>query len=240
MLDCYIWNDATFCHLYKIANFLSPAVWYRKQNPNLASVSLVREKKKREEEEAIAMLAPTLRSARRFSSSSSGKSLRHCYFPLASSLAAAINIRANAFPYSSHSASHSSLKSSTFDHCCNNGESHLNEENPCNGNDPVPCSSHEPLLRTRTTSRRRGLRALQPHLNRIKPKRITTDTFSAIELALDSVVKVFTVSCSPNYLLPWQNKSQRETMGSGLWFNVLNLLLVRIELCFMALMPFEI
>ncbi|KAE8709969.1 Protease Do-like 10 [Hibiscus syriacus] len=42
-----------------------------------------------------------------------------------------------------------------------------------------------------------------------------TDAFSAIELALDSVVKIFTVSSSPNYLLPWQNKSQRETMGSG-------------------------
>ncbi|KAK7271625.1 hypothetical protein RJT34_27678 [Clitoria ternatea] len=38
---------------------------------------------------------------------------------------------------------------------------------------------------------------------------------TAVELALNSVVKIFTVSCSPNYLLPWQNKSQRETMGSG-------------------------
>ncbi|XVE99150.1 hypothetical protein REPUB_Repub03eG0172600 [Reevesia pubescens] len=42
-----------------------------------------------------------------------------------------------------------------------------------------------------------------------------TDAYLAIELALDSVVKVFTVSSSPNYFLPWQNKSQRETMGSG-------------------------
>lgn len=41
------------------------------------------------------------------------------------------------------------------------------------------------------------------------------DAYSAIELALDSVVKIFTVSSSPNYFLPWQNKSQRETMGSG-------------------------
>lgn len=39
--------------------------------------------------------------------------------------------------------------------------------------------------------------------------------YSAIELALDSVVKIFTVSSSPNYFLPWQNKSQRESMGSG-------------------------
>ncbi|OUZ99296.1 Peptidase S1 [Macleaya cordata] len=42
-----------------------------------------------------------------------------------------------------------------------------------------------------------------------------TDAYAAIELALDSVVKIFTVSSSPNYFLPWQNKSQRETMGSG-------------------------
>ncbi|KAL9233541.1 hypothetical protein vseg_008524 [Gypsophila vaccaria] len=42
-----------------------------------------------------------------------------------------------------------------------------------------------------------------------------TDAYAAIELALDSVVKIFTVASSPNYLLPWQNKSQRETMGSG-------------------------
>uniref|UniRef100_A0A5B7BGG7 Protease Do-like 10 n=1 Tax=Davidia involucrata TaxID=16924 RepID=A0A5B7BGG7_DAVIN len=43
----------------------------------------------------------------------------------------------------------------------------------------------------------------------------TVDAYSTIELALDSVVKIFTVSSSPNYSLPWQNKSQRETMGSG-------------------------
>ncbi|XP_042500878.1 protease Do-like 10, mitochondrial isoform X2 [Macadamia integrifolia] len=42
-----------------------------------------------------------------------------------------------------------------------------------------------------------------------------TDAYAAIELALDSVVKVFTVTSSPNYFLPWQNKSQRESMGSG-------------------------
>eukprot|EP00257_Ricinus_communis_P024959 XP_025012373.1 protease Do-like 10, mitochondrial [Ricinus communis] len=39
--------------------------------------------------------------------------------------------------------------------------------------------------------------------------------YLAIELALDSVVKIFTVSSSPNYFLPWQNKPQRESMGSG-------------------------
>ncbi|KAG0496602.1 hypothetical protein HPP92_001136 [Vanilla planifolia] len=42
-----------------------------------------------------------------------------------------------------------------------------------------------------------------------------TNAYAAIEIALDSVVKVFTVSSSPNYFLPWQNKAQRENMGSG-------------------------
>lgn len=42
------------------------------------------------------------------------------------------------------------------------------------------------------------------------------EAYAAIDLALDSVVKIFTVASSPNYFLPWQNKSQRETMGSGL------------------------
>nr|GMC76307.1 protease Do-like 10, mitochondrial [Ipomoea batatas] len=42
-----------------------------------------------------------------------------------------------------------------------------------------------------------------------------SDAYYAIELALDSVVKIFTVSSSPSYFLPWQNKSQRESTGSG-------------------------
>ncbi|KAL5580069.1 hypothetical protein UlMin_012511 [Ulmus minor] len=42
-----------------------------------------------------------------------------------------------------------------------------------------------------------------------------TDAYSAIEIALDSVVKIFTVSCSPNFILPWQNKPQKESIGSG-------------------------
>ncbi|KAF3775689.1 Protease Do-like 10, partial [Nymphaea thermarum] len=41
------------------------------------------------------------------------------------------------------------------------------------------------------------------------------DAYAASELALDSVVKIFTVSSSPNYFLPWQNKPQREITGSG-------------------------
>ncbi|XP_058101908.1 protease Do-like 10, mitochondrial isoform X2 [Magnolia sinica] len=47
------------------------------------------------------------------------------------------------------------------------------------------------------------------------PNHRYTDAYAAVDLALDSVVKIFTVSSSPNYFLPWQNKSQRETMGSG-------------------------
>ncbi|KAK4261617.1 hypothetical protein QN277_004587 [Acacia crassicarpa] len=60
--------------------------------------------------------------------------------------------------------------------------------------------------------RRSSLRRVQPRSRKFNRR---ADAISAIELALDSVVKIFTVSCSPNYLLPWQNKSQRETMGSG-------------------------
>lgn len=60
------------------------------------------------------------------------------------------------------------------------------------------------------------------------------EEYAAIELALDSVVKIFTVASSPSYFLPWQNKSQRETMGSGCislypifffridWFNIID------------------
>ncbi|KAK1557684.1 hypothetical protein Q3G72_029544 [Acer saccharum] len=49
------------------------------------------------------------------------------------------------------------------------------------------------------------------HIRKIK----SNGAYSAIHLALDCVVKIFTVSSSPNYLLPWQKKSQRETTGSG-------------------------
>ncbi|KAK2635125.1 hypothetical protein Ddye_029917 [Dipteronia dyeriana] len=49
------------------------------------------------------------------------------------------------------------------------------------------------------------------HIRKIK----SNGASSAIQLALDCVVKIFTVSSSPNYFLPWQKKSQRETTGSG-------------------------
>lgn len=60
-----------------------------------------------------------------------------------------------------------------------------------------------------------------------------TDAYSAIELALDSVVKIFTVSSSPNYFLPWQNKPQRETTGSGTYAS----LLYSIKLLFSSTFP---
>lgn len=97
-----------------------------------------------------------------------------------------------------------------------NSEAH-NENGPC------PCPSvaavHVHLLRNNNKIRRRRLG------DRRNNKRSTTDK-DAIELALDSVVKIFTVSSSPNYFLPWQNKSQRESMGSGtLTLNILSFLL---------------
>ncbi|XP_041003493.1 protease Do-like 10, mitochondrial [Juglans microcarpa x Juglans regia] len=88
-------------------------------------------------------------------------------------------------------------------------------------NEIEPCSSSfvtaaHPLRNSRTAvprSRPRWVRARQ----QLSKMAVDTDTdaYSAIELALDSVVKIFTVSSSPNYTLPWQNKSQRESMGSG-------------------------
>lgn len=41
------------------------------------------------------------------------------------------------------------------------------------------------------------------------------DPYLATEIALDAVVKIFAVSSSPNYFLPWQSKAQREATGSG-------------------------
>ncbi|KAI6698383.1 hypothetical protein NL676_018502 [Syzygium grande] len=37
----------------------------------------------------------------------------------------------------------------------------------------------------------------------------------SVETVLDSVVKIFTVVSSPNYLMPWQNKPPSDTWGSG-------------------------
>jgi len=73
-------------------------------------------------------------------------------------------------------------------------------------------------------------------------KLTVTDAYAAIDLALDSVVKIFTVTSSPSYFLPWQNKSQRETMGSGYilnrnisYFSCFGLLFITIFMIIMAL-----
>ena len=41
------------------------------------------------------------------------------------------------------------------------------------------------------------------------------DPFIADNTLLDSIVKVYAVISSPNYILPWQNKTLREQTGSG-------------------------
>lgn len=89
----------------------------------------------------------------------------------------------------------------------------------------VPAAHETSILRStrdKLGGGRRARRARRPVRHRFVEKssgNVTTNTYAAIELALDSVVKVFTVSRSPNYFLPWQNKSQRETTGSGFSFS---------------------
>ncbi|BBH00594.1 DegP protease 10 [Prunus dulcis] len=90
-----------------------------------------------------------------------------------------------------------------------NSEAH-NENGPCAC--PSVAAVHVHLLRNNNKIRRRRLG------DRRNNKRSTTDK-DAIELALDSVVKIFTVSSSPNYFLPWQNKSQRESMAPKILTN---------------------
>lgn len=71
---------------------------------------------------------------------------------------------------------------------------------------------------TRLFSTRTG--SLNPPVHDVESRR-APDPYVATEIALDAVVKIFTVSCSPNYFLPWQNKPQREVTGSGefgFWF----------------------
>lgn len=86
-------------------------------------------------------------------------------------------------------------------------------------NEIGPCSSSLATSAHVLRSSRAAARRPRPRRGRTRQqqKKMTTDAdaYSAIELALDSVVKIFTVSSSPNYFLPWQNKSQRESMGSG-------------------------
>ncbi|KAF7809555.1 protease Do-like 10, mitochondrial [Senna tora] len=86
-------------------------------------------------------------------------------------------------------------------------------ENIIRSDTSLTLTSSAPDVKTfKTRYRRTSLRRAQPPYPKANTR---TDANLAIELALDSVVKIFTVSCSPSYFLPWQNKSQRETMGSG-------------------------
>ncbi|KAK3411326.1 hypothetical protein EUGRSUZ_I00092 [Eucalyptus grandis] len=65
--------------------------------------------------------------------------------------------------------------------------------------------------------------ASSPNLGRIPPSRALSSISrgdesaptSEIETALDSVVKIFTVFSSPDYVLPWQKKPPRRAWGSG-------------------------
>jgi hypothetical protein len=56
-----------------------------------------------------------------------------------------------------------------------------------------------------------------PPLHRHQPAAAAAHagTASEEEEILQSIVKVFTVSSSPNFFMPWQNKTQSEKTGSG-------------------------
>lgn len=101
-------------------------------------------------------------------------------------------------------------------YCCNNSSLLL-----LAAKDRLTVPKDLPLCRninTTTLTQSRfcfGERQSSIHRRHLRSLNTQTDAHLAIELALDSVVKIFTVSSSPNYFLPWQNKSQRETMGSG-------------------------
>jgi len=62
-----------------------------------------------------------------------------------------------------------------------------------------------------TNARRFATSMVSPPVERGRAQ----DPYLATEIALDAVVKIFAVSSSPNYFLPWQNKAQREATGSG-------------------------
>ncbi|XP_010450457.1 PREDICTED: protease Do-like 10, mitochondrial [Camelina sativa] len=96
-------------------------------------------------------------------------------------------------------------------HCYSISVGPLNENRYTNASAPV-------------SLRRTNNRKVSPRINynrKISRRRQAGKSASnspaadAVDLALDSVVKIFTVSTSPSYFLPWQNKSQRESMGSG-------------------------
>jgi len=70
---------------------------------------------------------------------------------------------------------------------------------------------YERTLHLLTSARRLTTSVASPSVERGRAQ----DPYLATEIALDAVVKIFAVSSSPNYFLPWQNKAQREATGSG-------------------------
>ncbi|XP_022765524.1 protease Do-like 10, mitochondrial [Durio zibethinus] len=103
--------------------------------------------------------------------------------------------------------------------CCNKSSSLLlSLTKDCCVNNPKapPCNTESSSFSKFCFGERRQSSLQRWHVvNSRRSLHTETDAYLATELALDSVVKIFTVSSSPNYFLPWQNKSQRETMGSG-------------------------
>ena len=164
----------------------------------------------RERERERDMLGSTVRTVRRVSSSSNHNVL------LKDSILKRFNNTSTDSIFISKTNKFFSSSSSTTQINKNN-ETHLRNGECCT----TTLAAH--VLRNSKNNRQRqrgGGGGVVRHQQQQK-KTTTTDREDkdrdAIELALDSVVKIFTVSSSPNYILPWQNKSQRESMGSGIF-----------------------
>ncbi|KAK7839228.1 protease do-like 10 [Quercus suber] len=156
------------------------------------------------------MLGSTVRTVRRVSSSSN-----HNVLLKESILKRFNNTSTDRILISKANNYVSSSSSSSTTQINKNNETHLRNGECCT----TTLASH--VLRNSKNNRQRqrgggGGGGVVRHQQQQK-KTTTTDREDkdrdAIELALDSVVKIFTVSSSPNYILPWQNKSQRESMG---------------------------
>ncbi|XP_010435521.1 PREDICTED: protease Do-like 10, mitochondrial [Camelina sativa] len=114
-------------------------------------------------------------------------------------------------PYGVTTTSETPFPTHISRHCYSISVSPQNENRDTNASAPV-------------SLRRTNNRKITPRINynrKISRRRqagkspTNSPAADAVDLALDSVVKIFTVSTSPSYFLPWQNKSQRESMGSG-------------------------
>lgn len=174
------------------------------------------------------MLGSTVRTVRRVSSSSNNNVL------LKDSILKRFNNTSTDSIFISKANTHvssssTSSLSSSITQISKNNETHL-RNGECY---TTTLAAH--VLRNNKNNRQRqrgGGGGVVRHQQQQKKTTTTTTTDKedkdrdAIELALDSVVKIFTVSSSPNYILPWQNKSQRESMGSGilsLFFHIITL-----------------